>query len=395
MTPPAITGCDNTEKQKKMNSPTGASTLKVADAFWYVMLAILVCGSTWGYTSNDIGYLVGTCFGVILGIVSILSRHYSKNGLLITGILIALASIVALSSRSLTLLLSALLILGSKDMDLHSIIKAFFIVKSVSLISLMAFACLGLVNVDSISHYSALAGGTIVRQSINGASTNTLHLGLFSILILYIIIKRNRLRGISFLAMMAINYLFYRYISYSSAGLLVTGFAVLLAMGIRYSKVIKILLCRFGYLVVPVTFIFFMYTGYKFDGTGWIAEINHLMTGRIAYDHYWLTAIGPTWFGINPSGETAAFDNSIIYLVVGLGVFVAALVLTAYFIAMKRLGRNQDAYLLLAVFMFYLFSMSESVIPSVVVNPSLFIVVAVICKGFYRMTRIAADHVGA
>ena len=59
-------------------------------------------------------------------------------------------------------------------------------------------------------------------------------------------------------------------------------------------------------------------------------------------------------------------------------------VLAGYFLAMRRLGRSRDVYLLLAVFMFYAFSMSESVLPSAVVNPSLFIVVAAISPGFYK-----------
>ena len=215
-------------------------------------------------------------------------------------------------------------------------------------------------------------------------ATNILHLGLFTLFVLLAALKQERLGFVSYLAMMAVNIVFYRCVSYSSAGILVTGCAILLAMGVRYSGVVASALCRFGCFVVPLTVAFFLYTGYQFDGTGWIAELNHLMTGRIAYNHYWLTAIGPTLFGVNPAGAPAAFDNSVVYLTVGLGVFAAMAVLAGYFLAMRRLGRSRDVYLLLAVFMFYAFSMSESVLPSAVVNPSLFIVVAAISPGFYK-----------
>ena len=361
-----------------------ASSLKVTDVFWYALLAFLVAGSTWGNTSDDMWYLVGTAFGVILGAVSILSKKYSGRELGLLCGMVALSIVVALSSRSLTLLLTSVLVIASKEMRLDTILRAFLVVKAISFVSLIVFGLVGFVDVEAVSHYSALAGGTIVRQSLNGVATNILHLGLFALFVLIIAIKQEKLGLASYLAMMAVNIVFYRYVSYSSAGILVTGCAILLAMGVRYSGTVSKMLCRLGYLVVPFTVVFFIYTGYQFDGTGWIAELNHLMTGRIAYNHYWLTVIGPTLFGVNPEGAPAAFDNSVVYLTVGLGVFVAMAIFAGYFFAMRRLGRSRDSYLLVAVFMFYVFSMSESVLPSAVVNPSLFIVVAVISPGFYK-----------
>ncbi len=377
-------GLSDSKRRDRHVGAGGASSLKVTDAFWYALLAFLVAGSTWGYTSDDMWYLIGTALGVILGVVSILSKRYSGRELGLSFGMVGLSIVVALSSHSLTLLLTSVLVVASKEMKLDTILRAFLVVKAVSLIFLIVFGLLGLVDVEAVSHYSALAGGTIVRQSVNGVATNILHLGLFTLFVLLAALKQERLGLVSYLAMMAINIVFYRYVSYSSAGLLVTGCAILLAIGVRYSGVVARALCRFGCLVVPFTVVFFLYTGYQFDGTGWIAELNHLMTGRIAYNHYWLTVIGPTLFGVNPAGAPAAFDNSVVYLIVGLGVFAAMAVLAGYFLTMRRLGRRRDAYLLLAVFMFYAFSMSESVLPSAVVNPSLFIVVAAISPGFYK-----------
>ena len=379
-----LEGSGDSKRRDQRVGARGASSLKVTDAFWYALLAFLVTGSTWGYTSDDIWYLIGTALGVILGAVSILSKKYSGRELGLSCGMIVLSIIVALSSHSLTLLLTSVLVVSSKEMRLDAILRAFLVVKAASLISLIVFGLLGLVDVEAVSHYSALAGGTIVRQSVNGVATNILHLGLFTLFVLLAALKQERLGFVSYLAMMAVNIVFYRCVSYSSAGILVTGCAILLAMGVRYSGVVASALCRFGCFVVPLTVAFFLYTGYQFDGTGWIAELNHLMTGRIAYNHYWLTAIGPTLFGVNPAGAPAAFDNSVVYLTVGLGVFAAMAVLAGYFLAMRRLGRSRDVYLLLAVFMFYAFSMSESVLPSAVVNPSLFIVVAAISPGFYK-----------
>lgn len=379
-----LEGSGDSKRRDRNVSIRDASSLKVTDVFWYALLAFLVAGSTWGNTSDDMWYLVGTALGVILGAVSILSKKYSGRELGLLCGMVALSIVVALSSRSLTLLLTSVLVVASKEMRLDTILRAFLVVKAISFVSLIVFGLVGFVDVEAVSHYSALAGGTIVRQSLNGVATNILHLGLFALFVLIIAIKQEKLGLASYLAMMAVNIVFYRYVSYSSAGILVTGCAILLAMGVRYSGTVSKMLCRLGYLVVPFTVVFFIYTGYQFDGTGWIAELNHLMTGRIAYNHYWLTVIGPTLFGVNPEGAPAAFDNSVVYLTVGLGVFVAMAIFAGYFFAMRRLGRSRDSYLLVAVFMFYVFSMSESVLPSAVVNPSLFIVVAVISPGFYK-----------
>lgn len=359
-------------------------SLRVADAICYALLAFLVIGSTWGYTSDNVFYLLGTALGIILGIASALTKKYTNREFLIIAALFVLSAMIALTSHSLTLLLSMVVIASSKGMRIRSLLSFFLVIKLGSFILLLLFGWLGLFDTVEASHYSALVGDTVERMRINGVATNILHLGLFSIMMMLIYRGNNRLRLSSYIAMMIINVAFYYLISYSSGGLLITSMAVFLAALTRYSKVIKGIICRFSFLSVPLTTALFLYTGYRFDGTGWISELNHLTTGRIAYNHYWLTAHGITLFGVNPNGEPAAFDNSIIYLLVGLGVIAGITILVSYCSTMMRLGKRKDSLTLLFVLMFYLFSMSESILPSVVVNPSLFIVVSVLLDGFYQ-----------
>ncbi len=364
--------------------PNGLGSLKVTDAMCYVFLAFLVIGSTWGYTSDDSFYLVGTALGMILGVTSVLTKAYTKKELVFVAGMLVLSIMIALVARSLTLLLTTVVIASSKGMKVKSLLTFFLAIKILSLVSLLFFGWLGLFDTVEAAHYSALLGGTVERVRINDVATNILHLGLFTILMLFVVRAGDRLSLLAYAVMMAVNVAFYFLISYSSGGLLVTTCAIVFSAMVHYSGVARKILCRFSFLVVPITVVLFLYTGFEYDGTGWIAKLNHLTTGRIAYNHYWLTAHGITLFGVNPAGEPAAFDNSVVYLLVGLGVFAGFIVLMAYCSTMRRLGRMGETYQLLLILMFYLFSMSESILPSIVVNPSIFVVVSVMLNGFYQ-----------
>ena len=51
-----LEGSGDSKRRDQRVGARGASSLKVTDAFWYALLAFLVTGSTWGYTSDDIWY---------------------------------------------------------------------------------------------------------------------------------------------------------------------------------------------------------------------------------------------------------------------------------------------------------------------------------------------------
>lgn len=357
--------------------------MKVTDALTYALIAFLVISSTLGYTSDDAWYTTGTALGMILGLSSAFSKQYSRKELVVVAVAFVVSLLVAIMARSLTLLLTTVVMASSKGMSVKDLLKFFLLVKSVSFSILVIFGALGIFDTVEAAHYSALVGDTIIRTRINGVATNILHLGLFAITVLIIAIKQDKLTFLSCILMMTVNVAFYYFISFSSGGLITTSCAVLLAAAIRYSKLIRRAVCKYGFLLVPITIVLFLYTGYQYDGTGIIEQFNHLTTGRIAYNHYWLETYGPTLFGVNAAGQPAAFDNSVVYLIVGQGVIAALAILGGYWAAARRLGKAGEPYTLLLVLFFYIFSMSESVLPSVVVNPSLFVVVGVLLPGFY------------
>lgn len=358
-------------------------SMKVTDAMTYALIAFLVISSTLGYTSDDSWYLTGTGLGTILGLSSVLSKKYSKRELAIVATAFVASLLVAFMAQSLTLLLTTVVIASSKEMRVKTLLKFFLFVKGVSFAALVTLGALGIFDTIEVAHYSALVGDTISRSSINGVATNILHLGLFAIMILIIAIKQDKLTFLSYALMMVVNFAFYYLVSFSSGGLIFTSCAVLLAIAVHYSKLIRRAVCRYGFLLVPATIALFLYTGYQYSGTGVIGQLDHLTTGRIAYNHFWLETYGPTLFGVSAAGQPAAFDNSVVYLVVGQGMIAAMAILGGYWIAARRLGKADDPYMLLLVLSFYLFSMSESILPSVVVNPSLFVVVGILMPGFY------------
>ena len=232
-----------------------------------------------------------------------------------------------------------------------------FIGQRCFVLCLVIFGALGIFDTIEVAQYSALVGDTISRFRINGVATNILHLGLFAIMILIITIKQGKLTFLSYGLMMVVNVMFYYFVSYSSGGLIVTSCAVLLAAGVRYSKLIRRAVCKYGFLLIPTTIALFLYTGYQYDGTGVIEQFNHLMTGRVAYNHYWLEAYGPTLFGVSASGKPCIRQQRRIHRRPRHDCCVGH---SGRILSLRADWENpEEPYILLLVILF-LFSMSES-----------------------------------
>lgn len=110
--------------------------------------------------------------------------------------------------------------------------------------------------------------------------------------------------------------------------------------------------------------------------------VNRLSTGRIAFDHYFLTTYGIPLFGSDflALSLEGNFDDSFVYVpVVYGGAFALALysAVTALLLRFKRRGVF-DSMLVVA---FLVYSAAESMYPSAVVNPSLFLLCEPVLRG--------------
>lgn len=345
---------------------------------FYVSYIAFVAGQTLGYGSGDFEYMIIAIVASVLLSFGILLNGYRVRDLPAYALLIGVSVLSTVVTHKLTLLLTVLLLCCAKGKSTRDIFKCTLIVKMVSIIALFLLFEMEIFKAETKTHYSPAMGEEVERFSINGTSTNILHLGLCTVFLLLIYLYPLFRSIASLLIMFVINYLFYTQVTHGTAGLFVTSLLLLLSAFIFHCNTAEFFFDKYIFMSVPLFICVFIYSGYEYGKQGWISQLDRVMTGRIAYNHYWLTQYGISLFGNNTSGASAFFDNSVIYLLVQFGLIVFVAVFYAYYRGMLEYGKTGKTEDVLLLFAFLLYSMSESVLPSAVVNPSLFILLCLL-----------------
>lgn len=345
----------------------------LADAMFLISYAIQCAGQTLGYTSGDDIYFTLTAISCVLLAVSALCREYDNHDLIILVSLTAMALVNMLLTGKYTVLLTALLLVAAKGMRIRTILHCVFTAKAICLPTLLLLGWLGVFPISSSQHYSAAADGFVTRVSINDSSTNIIHLGLCTLFALAIVLWRKQCGLPVLLVMMSANLALYFSLTRSVTGVMVTTAMLLIAALLRYSPGFASAFARVAWMLPAVCLLIFLYTGYTYQPSGWRGELDHLMTGRIRNNHWWLANYGPSIFGQSSMVTTVAFDNSVVYMVVRQGLVLTTVLFGSMTVMLYRYGKshNTDMVFLLSIMLIY--SMSESILPSAVANPSLFL----------------------
>ena len=366
------------EGQPKMNVFT---RVKVRDAFLYAFLAVAVSFSTLGYGFGDAIYLgLIALFGLFLA-VRVLSGRYSSRDIAVFVIMVGLGVLLAYHTHKYTALLSSVLLVAACGVDANKLLREYYIIKAISFIALFLFAAVGIFDTSTVQHYRAIAEEFETRIYINGASGNVVHLGLCTISALYFYLNYQRKTWAPALWFMALNVVLYLTFTRSLTGVIMTTFAVILFSCCSHMPRIERTIVRFAPFIPVALLAYSVVMGLSY-GSSEIADfVNRLMTGRTAYDHYFLTTYGVSLFGADYSDliSEGYFDNSYVYSLVIYGLVFTALLYGSVTVLLWRIayreGSPQESLLLLV---FLIYGLAESIYPSAVVNPSLFLLTAVL-----------------
>lgn len=351
----------------------GLSSMPLADVLFLISYAIQCAGQTLGYTSGDSVYFILTAISCVLLAAGALCREYDDHDLIVLAAFTAVALVNMLLTGKFTVLLTALLLVAAKGMRIRTILGCVFVAKAVCLPLLLLFGWLGVFSISSSQHYSAAADGFVTRISINGSSTNIIHLGLCTLFALAIVLWRRHCGLPVLLCMMAANLALYFSLTRSVTGVMVTSAMLAVAALLKYSPGFAAVFDRMAWLLPTICLAIFLYTGYAYRSSGWIGELDHLMTGRIRNNHWWLTNYGPSVFGQSSTVTTVAFDNSVVYMIVRQGLVLTVILFGAMTVMLYRYGRSRNTGMTFFLSVMLVYSMSESILPSAVANPSLFL----------------------
>lgn len=358
-------------------------SMSVLDLFFFVMLAACVVFQTWGYSFNDKIYIGVVVLASILAAAKMLASRYTARDLFVCVFLLGIGLFFALKAHRYTVLLSAVLLIAAKGVETRRLLTGLLGIKAFAIASLFVLAAVGVFGVETFQHYRMTSGEFETRTLINGAATNIVHLGFFTVAVLWLCLRYRRIRVHDVVVLLALDVTLYLGVTRSTAGVALSALAVLLIFTCSKSKGVEGAFLRLAPFVPFALMLIMVTLGYAYGSSGFMDFINKLSTGRIAYDHYWLTAYGPTLLGSDFAELTheGNFDDSFVYVLVVYGIVFAALLygaVTKLLVEMRQGGAASGALL---VVLFLVYSAAESMYPSAVVNPSLFLLISVLFDG--------------
>ena len=358
-------------------------SMSVLDLFFFVMLAACVIFQTWGYSFSDRVYIGVVALTGILAAAKMLASRYTARDFIVCVFLLGIGLFFALKAHRYTVLLSAVLLIAAKGVETRRLLTGFLGIKAFAIASLIVLAAVGVFSVETFQHYRMTSGEFETRILINGAATNIVHLGFFTVVVLWLCLRYGRIRVRDVVVLLALDVTLYLCVTRSTAGVALSALAVLFMFTCSKSKGVEDAFLRLAPFVPFALMLIMLTLGYAYGSSGFMDFINKLSTGRIAYDHYWLTAYGPTLLGSDFAEliSEGNFDDSFVYVLVVYGVIFAALLYGAVTKLLVEMRQGEAAPGALLVVLFLVYSAAESMYPSAVVNPSLFLLTSVLFDG--------------
>lgn len=322
-------------------------SMSVLDLFFFVMLAACVVFQTWGYSFNDKIYIGVVVLAGILAAAKMLASRYTARDLFVCVFLLGIGLFFALKAHRYTVLLSAVLLIAAKGVETRRLLTGLLGIKAFAIASLFVLAAVGVFGVETFQHYRMTSGEFETRTLINGAATNIVHLGFFTVAVLWLCLRYRRIRVHDVVVLLALDVTLYLGVTRSTAGVALSALAVLLIFTCSKSKGVEGAFLRLAPFVPFALMLIMVTLGYAYGSSGFMDFINKLSTGRIAYDHYWLTAYGPTLLGSDFAELTheGNFDDSFVYVLVVYGIVFAALLygaVTKLLVEMRQGGQLQE-----------------------------------------------------
>lgn len=354
--------------------PNSILKSKATDALYCFYLFSVVLLSTLGMGASDVLYILTVAIGGVFALTRILTSKYDPRWFLTTLFLLLLASIEFAVSKRFTLLLTVLLLVGAKDMDIKTILSSFLSAKIIGLLLMALFVVVGIFKIEIYQYYKMATESFVQRVTVNGAATNVLHLSFLSVIFLVFYLKKGHLSYLLYITFLLLNMVFEQ-ITHSFLGLFLGMGGLFLFFVLQNSKKIRGLFIRFSIYLLPVIMLFSFGTAILYGSSSFVSILDRIFQGRISYNHFFLTSTRPSLFGHGMLTAEGNFDNSYVFVFVAYGLIAFILLFGSMQLIVKQLRETRDWVSLAFVILYMIAGLSESFYPSAAVNPSLFMLV--------------------
>lgn len=337
----------------------------------YIFIAIFCLCKGFALDQSDKIYIIISAISLIFICTKILFSEFTKKEVIIYSCLIVLSGVIFLFSKRLTIILSVLLILSSKDMKPESIFKTIFYTRLFSFLCMIFLSSLEIIPSNNILFYRD--GEELSRKAFGYSHPNEAASQLFLIVTSGILfLKNKKMKNIACLISIVPCFLLYK-VTYSRSSILVTSMFIiveLITINIKFfNKILKKFSVFIGVLPIVITAFFAIFYG-KVE---FLDKINELLTGRVYYVDLICKSLNPRLFGISNDviSNELNFDNSYIKILYydGIVLFLVYIIGFIYFIK-NAIAKNKFEFISFAlIFAFY--GISEGYLNNAIINFSL------------------------
>lgn len=346
---------------------------------FYIFILINTFFKGIGLDNDSKIYLIGLIIGVFALGEKLLNDKYTKKELIFIVISLLVGVATFLITKTPTLLLTCLCLSGMKNVDTNDILKKMYYVRIVSFFGVIALSLLGIIDNEKISMWRN--GEVSERYSLGFEHPNMLHLTFFLLVALYVYNNYEKLTIFHYGIIAGLNLILYHF-SVSRTGMIVTMLLIVFGMISKFKTINKIIV-KLPIMIFIVLLIFSFVTGMLYGKVGIMDKVNDLLTGRVAYSHYYLQTYGFSLFGNNIKNDTnASFDNGYLYMYIQFGIIGLTYLSVLYLKIFKKIMQEFDVKKAILSICFLIYIFTESFSPNIFMNIILlFVAETIFSKG--------------
>ena len=331
----------------------------------FLTTTIMSCYSQYGYM-DGIGVVLSLLRKASLALVlfklllDLIARDFSIKEILFIGAVGSLLLISAYITRSISLVVYWIFIVGAHNIEFNKIIKIALIIHIATLVFTIASSYAGVI--DNVIYYRYGIDKNVERESLGFTyATESSHM-LFYTILLWIYYRKDKILPAEWIIMLAgIIFLYCKTDTKNAAALGMA--AVAGSIILKYSTVLRNYhrwYTLIGVCIVPILAGFIIYISVIFTyDNAFLLKLNEIVTGRLQLGHSGIENYGVSLFGqpivwngaVQKDAVYNYVDSSYLQILLNYGISILALILTAAVATGIEIGKKKDTYLVLVLVM--------------------------------------------
>lgn len=344
----------------------------------YIFLGVISICKALGLSSNNRIYIITFALGTFLAIIKIINDKFTKRELIIM-IMIGLVGIIDLFIGGTSTVLFTIVVLScTKNINIKRVLKIFFWTKVWSILIMILFSGMGIIENNFIIHYRA-GIGFVKRFCFGYGHPNIAQLSLAIIIILGYYLYPKKYNIIIIILLGSANYLLYKY-TLSRTSFLISMFFLISIILYKYIKIYRSILL---YISKNSTIIFFIVSiaiAILYERFNVIKVLDVMVTGRFGYMNTIITNYIPPLFGSQKYNEVVMFDNGYFTLLYEGGVLATIFFLYYLTKLTYKFYKEKKELELILIFFMSMLGFFESFYINIVMNCSLIFISHVLFK---------------